>query len=435
MKLSVFFYKAILLVFLFISPFLSRGQYLMDMIDTTTEVGKGLLYIFKDFHQIRIGSYMQPQFQVASSKGINSYSGGDFSPQSNNRFMFRRARIRFDYMRYTETEQPSIHIVFQVDGTERGVVIRDVWGRVFDNRWNLFSATTGMFARPFGFEVNLSSSNRETPERGRMSQILMKTERDLGAMVSLEHRIKNHPLRFLKFDIGIFNGQGMAAPAEFDSYKDIISRFALKPYPVTENIQVSAAASYLNGGIYQATKYINRLGSGNNKNIYVTDSADKNIGSKAPRIYHGIDAQVKLKSKLGETELRGEYWWGTQPSTANDPETPATLTTDPLYIRHFDGAFFYLLQRLGKRHQLGVKFDWYDPNTEISEEQIGRASSLTNFGDIQFSTVSVGYNHYFNKNVKLFLWYDIVKNEKTSLSGYEEDVDDNVFTCRLQFEF
>jgi hypothetical protein len=434
MKVSVFFYKVIPIAFLIITPFLSRGQFLMDRVDTTTEVGKGLFYIYKNYNHIRISSYLQPQYQVASSKGINSYSGGDFAPQSNNRFMFRRARIRFDYIHYTETEQPSLQIVFQVDGTERGVVIRDVWGRIFDNRWNLFSATTGMFARPFGFEVNLSSSNRETPERGRMSQILMKTERDLGAMVSLEPRIKNHPLRYLKIDAGVFNGQGMAAPEEFDSYKDLIGRVALKPYPISQNVQLSAGASYLNGGIYQATKYINRLGSGNDKNIYITDSSENNIGGKAPRIYHGADAQISLKSNLGDTEIRGEYWWGTQPSTANDPETPAKLTTDPLYIRNFDGAFFYFLQRYDK-HQLGVKFDWYDPNTGISGEQIGASSSGTNFADIKFSTVSVGYNHYFNKNVKLFLWYDIVKNEKTSLTGYEDDVDDNVFTCRLQFEF
>ena len=292
-----------------------------------------------------------------------------------------------------------------------------------------------MFARPFGFEINLSSSNRETPERGRMSQILMKTERDLGAMVSFDPRIKNHPLRYLSIDAGIFNGQGMAAPAEFDSYKDKIGRIALNPYPITKNIQLSAGGSYLNGGVYQATKYINRLGTGNNKNIFITDSSDNNIGGKAPRIYHGVDAQIKLKSNLGETEIRGEYWWGTQPSTANDPETPASLITDPLYIRNFDGAFFYFLQYIGKKHQLGVKFDWYDPNTKISEDQIGAASTRTNFGDIKFSTFSVGYNHYFNENLKLFLWYDIVKNEKTALTGYENDVEDNVFTCRLQFHF
>ncbi len=405
----------------------------MDMVDTTTEVGKGLFHIYQKFDRIQIGGYMQPQFQVASAKGIKSYSGGDFPPQVNNRFMLRRGRIRFDYVHYSATAQPSVQFVFQFDGTERGVFIRDFWGRVFENQWSLFSGTMGMFARPFGYEVNLSSSDRESPERGRMSQILMKTERDLGAMASFDPRIKNHSLRYLKVDVGVFNGQGLAAPAEFDSYKDLIGRITLKPYPVSKNIQLSAGGSYLNGGIYQATKYINHMNSSNNG--YVTDSSESNIGGKAPRIYHGMDAQLKLKSSLGSTELRGEYWWGTQPSTANEPETPAVLSSAPLYIRNFDGAFFYLLQFFGKKHQLGLKFDWYDPNTKISDKQIGTTSSLTNYADIKFTTFSMGYNHYFNENVKLLLWYDLVTNEKTALPGYEDDIDDNVLTLRLQFRF
>lgn len=85
-----------------------------------------------------------------------------------------------------------------------------------------------------------------------MSQILMKTERDLGIMVSLEPRKQHYPLRYLKIDAGLFNGQGLTAPGDFDSHKDFIARAGLKPYPVTKNIQLSFAASYLNGGCFKA---------------------------------------------------------------------------------------------------------------------------------------------------------------------------------------
>jgi hypothetical protein len=57
--------------------------------------------------------------------------------------------------------------------------------------------TAGFFARPFGFEVNLGSSYRETPERGRMSQTLMPGERDLGVMFFLSRK-KDHKLYHLK---------------------------------------------------------------------------------------------------------------------------------------------------------------------------------------------------------------------------------------------
>ena len=58
----------------------------MDMVDTTKSVGKGLLGVYKKYDHIRIGGYIQPQFQIASDKGIKSYEGGDFSPEVSNRF-------------------------------------------------------------------------------------------------------------------------------------------------------------------------------------------------------------------------------------------------------------------------------------------------------------------------------------------------------------
>ncbi len=111
---------------------------------------------------------------------------------------------------------------------KEGVVIRDFWGRFYENKLQLMAVTAGMFARPFGYEVNVSSGDRETPERGRMSQILMRTERDMGAMLTFEPRKKQHPLRSLKLDVGLFNGQGLTGTEEYDSYKDFIARLSLK---------------------------------------------------------------------------------------------------------------------------------------------------------------------------------------------------------------
>ncbi|HUR11592.1 MAG TPA: hypothetical protein VM012_09505, partial [Flavitalea sp.] len=337
---------------------------------------------------------------------------------------------------FNEGDMPSVQFVFQFDGTERGVFIRDFYGRIFENKWHLFSLSTGMFARPFGFEVNLSSSDRESPERGRMSQILMRTERDLGAMISFEPRTGKHKLRKLKMDVGIFNGQGLASPAEYDSYKDKIGRIFLKPYSLSRSFQISGGISYLNGGFYQNTKYVNKMGNGGDKFRFTTDSSASNIGMKAPRIYHGIDVQLKLKTGWGNSEIRGEYWRGTQTSIAELTETPPALLSEASYIRSFDGAFFYFLQSVGNpHHQLGIKYDWYDPNIKLKSDMIGMAGSNTHGGDVKFATLSFGYNHYFHENLKLLLWYEIVRNEKTQLVGMTEDLKDNVLTCRLQFRF
>lgn len=410
-------------------------QLLMDMIDTTSEVGKGLLYIYKKFDRINIGGYMQPQFQLADRKGAESFNGGNFAAQSNNRFMLRRGRVRFEYTRFNDKSQPGVQFVLQFDGTERGVVIRDFWARIFENKWELFALSVGMFPRPFGNEINVSSSDRETPERGRMSQTLMKTERDLGAMISFYPRRKDHPLRYFKLDLGVFNGQGLTGPNEYDSYKDLISRATLRSFPVTPKIDLSMGVSMLHGGLIQNTKYVYQTVSSGGHKDFVVDSAANNLYAKAPRIYYGTDMQLKLKHKWGTTELRGEYWWGTQTGTATDSETPGLVLTAPYYIRKFNGAFFYFLQNIiNKKHQVGVKYDWYDPNTEVKGMEIGAGNNM-NQANIRYDTWSVGYNYFMDEHVKLFFWYDFVNNEKTSLANFASNLKSNVLTCRMQYRF
>lgn len=423
----------LLLLTLFLSFVHSASaQFLVELLDTTQADQRTLHVSQKKLDHIRFSGYMQPQFQVASEEGAHGYSGGDFAPHSNNRFMLRRGRLRVDFNGYTNDKKPQLQFVFQFDGTERGVFIRDFWGRFYENKAEMFAFTMGMFARPFGYEVNLSSSDRESPERGRASQVLMRTERDLGAMVTLESRKHHNWLHYLKIDAGLFNGQGLAGPADYDSYKDLIARAAVKPVPLSKHVSLSAGISFLQGGFYQNTKYVYSMGN----ESFVVDSSASNIGDKAPRRYRGADMQWKFKHGWGATELRAEYWDGTQTATANNTETPPTLLNEPYYIRHFDAAFIYFLQNIiNKNHQLGFKYDWYDPNTDVSGSQIGKGTANTTPADIRYNTLGFGYIYYANPNLKLTLWYDHVTNEHTSLPGYTRDVDDDVFTARLQFRF
>ncbi len=123
-----------------------------------------------------------------------------------------------------------------------------MWGRIFENKFKLFSFTIGMFPRPFGYEINLASVDRESQERGRMSQLLMKGERDLGAMVSFEVRKEKHFLNHFKIDAGLFNDQGIVANGDFDNRKDFTGRVALKPVSIDSQVFITAGASMLYGG-------------------------------------------------------------------------------------------------------------------------------------------------------------------------------------------
>lgn len=415
-------------------------RYLAE-IDSSYFIKDTVRPLVKRFENIRISGYMQPQFQVAQSQGAASFEGGNFSQFSSSRFMLRRARVKIDYFLASKQNYPKALFTFQVDATERGVIVRDMFVRLYETHHNNFALTTGLFARPFGYEVNLSSSYRESPERGRMSQTLMPGERDLGFMLSFEPQDKKHPLYHFKLDAGFFNGQGVTGTTDFDSYKDLISRLTIKPF-TAGSWQIGGGLSLLHGGWKNGTKYVYSLGrSVAGDPTFLVDSAQSNLGKSSPRHYYGADLQIKLKHGWGETEWRAEYWFGKQPGTATSTANPGTLPASngvllPTYVRSFNGAFFYFIQSIvNMRHQLILKYDWYDPNRKVSGNQIGKAGTNFTGADVRYGTVGLGYLYHFNPQTQVVFYYALVKNEITALAGYSSNLEDNIFTCRLQFRF
>ncbi|WP_199724428.1 porin [Taibaiella sp. KBW10] len=411
---------------------------LTDMIDTSTAMGKKMLSIATKFGNISFSGYLQPQFQYIQTKGSASYNGGDYAPNSDNRFRLRRGRMRMDYTGYTAKGKPSTYFVLQFDGTERGVNVRDFWGRYYENKFELFHFSTGIMARPFGFELLYSSVNREAPERGRMSQILMNTERDLGVMFSFAPRKKESKIKWIGFDIGIYNGQGLTGTQEFDSHKDVVSKLSFKKIHIPNTpVQFSAGLSYFNGGLVSQGNTYYRYAN----NMMYKDSAEANIGKVMARKYYGMDAQFQIPNKKGITEFRAEYIMGQQTGTLSTTITPGTYPTTttgsvmPLAVRSFNGAYFYYLQHLGSaQHQLVLKYDWYDPNTKVSGNAISATNNFT-AADVKYNTFGGGYVYYVNPNLKLTLWYEHPVNEKSAIKGIDKDLKDDNFTCRAQFSF
>jgi hypothetical protein len=411
-------------------------KYLSDLDSSLLYIKDTVRPVLKRVENLYFSGYIQPQYQQADTQGAKTYSGGDFAPFSKSRFMLRRARIKLDYFLKTEDNYPKALFTFQVDATERGVNVRDMFVRLYETKGHNFSLTAGLFARPYGFEVNLSSAYRETPERGRMSQILMPTERDIGVMITYEPLRRNAKNHFIKYDIGLFNGQGLAGPTDFDSHKDVISRLTFKPFSHRRFV-FSGGLSLLYGGWRQGTKYVYEMSeSTNGDNVFVVDSSELNIGKIAPRHYYGGDVQVVLKHGWGQTEGRAEYWFGEQPGTAITTVNPGITPATPTYQRDFNGAFFYFLQDIiNRKNQLLLKYDWYDPNSKVEGDEIGKATTNLTSADIKYSTLGVGFIRYFNDNIKLVTYYEFVKNETTQLAGYTSDLKDDVLTIRLQFRF
>lgn len=149
------------------------------------------------------------------------------------------------------------------------------------------------------------------------------------------------------------------------------------------------AVSLLIGGLTQYNRYQYTTQIIGANNFFLVDSATNNIGKIAPRRYYGIDTQLKIKNKIGFTELRAKCITGKQTASANSSETPGTSFSglEGYYVRKFNGAYFYFLQNLGsKHHQIGIKYDWYDPNTEVKGEEIGNTSNNLKAVNIKFNT-------------------------------------------------
>ncbi|WP_240432942.1 porin [Taibaiella koreensis] len=455
MKKTLLFYSLILCVLSGSTAFsqnlktdiqssLYNGKLLTDMIDTSTRMGKNMLSLYNKFGQIGFSGYLQPQFQYAESKGSpNIFQGGDWGANSDNRFRLRRGRLRTDFAHYTEDGKPSVYFLFQFDGTERGVNIRDFWGRYYENKWELFHFSAGMMARPFGHEVLLSSIFREAPERGRMSQTIMNTERDLGFMISLNPRKATSKMRWFAIDLGVYNGQGLTGPMEYDSHKDIVFRISSRRQTLIKSMgaKISGGLSGYFGGITNQNARLYTMQQQDGIWRMQSDSLASNIGRNGSRRYFGADVQLVIPNRNGQTEFRAEYIRGLQTASLTNSTTPGTYPVDgagaalPLATRPFDGAYVYFLQHLGSwQHQVVLKFDWYDPNTRVSGKQISKEKGLSP-ADIRYNTIGGGYLYYINAYLKLVFWYEHPINEKTALTGYDKDLKDGIFTCRAQFSF
>jgi phosphate-selective porin len=319
--------------------------------------------------------------------------------------------------------------IFELDITEKGVGPKDAYLNVKDPWLETISLRVGIFDRPFGNEVAYSSSKLESPERSTLCQTFFPDEKDLGAMLTLQ-AAKTSPWNFLKLDAGLFAGNSINR--ETDSRLDFIGHLSADKN-LGSNVKIGGGVSYYNGGVFQGTENIYSM---KNKEFLLNNNAD-NKGQFAKREYFGIDAQFSVISVLGMSQLRTEYLFGEQPGGQSNSKSPnaSTLPTTDTYNRNFSGGYVILIQDLGKLPLSAVlKYDWYDPNTKLSENEIG--INNTSAGDIAKNIFGFGLLWRATNNLRLQAYYEINKNETTeNIDKYKNDLKDNVFTLRLQYKF
>jgi len=405
--------------------------------------------------RFKFSGYIQPQFQIVDSAGAASVAGGSFAPGLKNRFMIRRGRLKGVYSAAENSKGiTTSQFTLQIDVTERGMVIKEGFAKFTDPWKGIASVSMGMFNNPFGFEVGYSSALRETPEFGRMSQTLFPNEMEVGAMLTLQGPKKTKWNKY-KLDIAMVNGNN--APgygvdvSDFDSKKDLIARASTEQSFKDGKVLLGAGVSYYAGGYRIDSVNVYKMGKSETGDLgflldtRAVDNGAVSISNRGftERTYMGAELRFTYKSKAGATTLRGEYITGQQPGSSTSSRSPNDKTpiTKDTYNREFAGAYCYLIHALPKLPlEFVVKYDFYDPNTEISGNEIGKvpgtSAKATNETDFKYSTLGFGINWYYDQNLRLMAYFDSVKNEtSTSLSGWGSDKQDNVFTLRMQVKF
>jgi hypothetical protein len=202
---------------------------------------------------------------------------------------------------------------------------------------------------------------------------LFPSERDRGVQLSgagFEERFK--------YEVGLVNGTGTLQTFDFNKRKDFIGhvRYALGPLDV--------GASLYRGAELVAT-------STNAKGIEFSKNR--------------IGADFQWVTPIQGLGIRGEYIAGTQPPTAGSARTKSTDVA---------GWYLYAIQSIGTHHQVAVRLDQYDPNTDASNDAT--------------RTLGASYIFHWDANSKMMFSYEHPETQGA-------DPDDNVFTARYAFVF
>ena len=315
-------------------------------------------------NKIKVSGYIQSQWE---------YYGKDLvkTNEPTNTFYIRRARIKFTY-----EPADGVKFVLQPDFSTGNLSLKDAYAIVNIPKLNGWTIWAGQFNRP-DYEVEYSSSSRETLERSRLIRAIYPGEREVGA--KLEYSGTNVPVTF---QLMAMNGNFTGANAkDVDSKKDIMARFVYSAKMPSAGLGIDFGVNgYFGGNRAKTNKYVNES-NGTLDSVKVGDYLKKQWFGGEIRIYADV---------LGGLALKGEYIAGTNstPSIIAASSTMAQLKASPNTVRNFSGYYLYFVKNLGLKHQFVAKYDFYDPNTKLS----GDAAK----SEIWYKTFTLAWQYYLN---------------------------------------
>jgi hypothetical protein len=428
------------------------------------------------FQNLKISGYIQAQYRTAVSLDpqedsdgnyigeyaypVGEFSGGAFANDTRGIFQIRRGWLKTTFK--TDLSEG----VLEIDMKPEDVSVKGAY-LYFSEPWlKSIGMQAGLFNVPFGFIIDYSSSKREPPERPRIFQTLFPGERDVGIGLSyIPYEKLPYLARLFNFKFAYINGAGIAP--ENDKSRNFVWRTGISLSLFDTLFKIDGGSSIYLGKI--TTTF---------DTIYTFDNASKVFNAEGgrrfddiTRNYFGVDIEAYFSLPvLGELTLRGEVIGGTQPGSAQystvympDQYEPAdvvvsdtsgavyTTTLDVesvssqmrLYRRNFLGYYITYVQNIDPiKSKLVVRWDVYDPNTQVNGGTFSAGSGLTPT-DVKFSTLGLGLVYELSGHIRLTGYYEFVFNEKVNsslasdpaFSDYTKTLYDDVFTLRFQYSF
>ena len=257
--------------------------------------------------------------------------------------------------------------------------------------------------------------------------------------------------QYLNFKGGVFTGMGPTAN-EIDDEQDFIGRIGFKAPFYDLNLAIDGGFSAYLGKVSSIVDTAYAVGtSATGVKTWVANRG--NAGQTFDRTIMGVDAQIYYDLPvIGGFSLRGEYLWGNLPTTRTATSvftgtaaaTPAAPTPAAPQVadREVMGWYVNFVQNLGTKLQAVVKYDLFDPNTQVEATDVGKAGSNLTAADLAITTLGLGGIFHWDENVKFVAYYDMVTNEEANsaattaaLIPWKKDLTDNVFTFRAQVKF
>ena len=388
------------------------------------------------YDSIKLSGYAQVQLEFHQDSEDQLAPGGQ--PLNQNRFLLRRGRLMaVSKHRYAEflLELDGNTVKGPTFGVQRAEVSAVYRGpEAASDKAPLIALTAGVLLPQFGRQLPESPRLRPFLERSVASRAFFPSEPDLGLQLSGK-------LGFFEYGVAVLNGEPAGQPAGFplrdpNAAKDILGRLGVAA-DVSSVVKAAGGVSLLNGtSTFRGTDGtkavlnwtdLNEDGQISQVELSATPGSSPSKSSNFKHWAIAADADVVLKTGLGQTELQGELMLGNNMDRG-------LIISDPVTSGHDDrqlGYYAEILQDITRHALVGFRYDYYDPRADVFTNKNGKV--VPTKATIKTMSPLVGVR--LPDRVKLFAQWDIVRDHLAiDARGVPADRKNNVVTFRLQGE-